>query len=94
MTHSFPRYGHTTVPETMFFYDDCGNVQTHLGVDGVLLQGGQNGGFTPPPASFTLSPMNIMGLARDPDNFIRLLIRTADEEFDHLVRRIVNMTEN
>jgi hypothetical protein len=82
------RYGHTTVPERMYFYDDCGNIQTDIGVNGELLQGGQNGGNTPPPASFLLSPMNIMGLGRDPDNFIRLLLRTADEEFDHLVRRI------
>jgi hypothetical protein len=72
----------------MWFYDDCGNVMTDIGVNGTLLQGGQNGGFT--PQNFTLSPTGVMGLARDPDNFIRLMLRTADEEFDHLVRSFEN----
>jgi len=78
------RYGHTTVPEDMFFYDECGTVQTGIGLDGHLTQGGQVGGFIA-STGFFLQAMNLMGLGRDPDNFIRLLLRTSDEEFDHLM---------
>jgi hypothetical protein len=89
------RYGHTTVPEKMFFQNECGEVDTSIGIDGQLTQGGQNGGTATDTNPFTLSPMNLMGLARNPDNYIRIALRTPDEEFDHLmVPNIQNININ